>query len=149
MDSINDLLLKELIAKYPKQEFEELYGKKGIMCKEFTTQNVILTILPSDVYWRIAIQLEYTDYKFRKNVYDTLEVVHRGNIESKFPAGTVYWGGQMKRIKIDIYKTKYPDFFKSNSAAVKNTMEHLKAIETGIISLIPRHEVQKRGSFRL
>lgn len=133
LKTVNALLLNGLKEKYPNQKFVAKDWSVGIVCSKFINENINLEILPDNRRWRIDLQLDYREYKIRKRVYDMLAGSYKSSIEAKFPAGTVNWGGQMKRIKIDVYNSSYPDFFKTNTCAVKSTLEYLRIMEAEII----------------
>lgn len=144
-DEIGDIMVTEINGKYPNHPFEYNPNGNYIRCNSFIIKEVNLIIGTGDNMWRIDVRIDSSDYKTRKKIYDVLASMYKYDIEAKFPAGVVNWGGQMKRIKLDIYKKDYPNLFISNPMAVEYALYYLKLIETEIVERIKKISLSVAG----
>lgn len=125
--SVLENLANTLNLNFPKQEFM-LYEDK-IVCDNLNGTNLSILIEPEVNYFRIAFRLTNKDWRINDKNYKVLRYQKKSLVEDSFPKDSVNWGGQMKRVKIDLNRVSHKDFFESSNSAISNT---IKILENGL-----------------
>lgn len=117
-------LTTKLSSLFPSQEFK-IYKDK-IIGENFQNSNISILIEPNNEYFRIAFRLVNKDWRINDKHYKQLRYESKDLIESSFPIESVNWGGQMKRVKIDLNNRVHKEFFHSTNSSVQQTIDIIK-----------------------
>ncbi len=124
VENILESLAIQLTSKFPNQEFK--IDKSKLTSKNFQNSNLDILIEPHKDYYRIAFSLSNKDWRVTDKLYKELRYAKQELIEKAFPSESVNWGGQMKRVKIDLHLDRHKDFFTSTNSALQQTFDLIK-----------------------